>query len=243
MLGIVRYSVRIATWANTGLLGCRFALQQNCSTVRLLRCRATGLYLQGLLAARLQRSRARACGANNTPAHAKEREVNANVNSIILKSLPKFGKLFRIIEFTFAFTSLSFACAGVLFAPHVQALLSRSLPASSPCRYSTVAQQACSRTVLQFCCNADRQPNNPVLAQVAIRTLHRTTPSNSQVQHRWHFARHKTTRNILISVFLVACDSRREHRKPGWRHMIVERRCSKLGFKKIPSNGIHIWKK
>ena len=88
-----------------------------CSTVRLLRCRATGLNLQGLLAARLQRSRARGCGANNTPAHAKEREVNANVNSIILKSLPIFGKLFRIIEFTFAFTSPFFACAGVSFTP------------------------------------------------------------------------------------------------------------------------------
>ena len=168
------------------------------------------------------------------PAHAKEREVNANVNSIILKSLPKFGKLFRIIEFTFAFTSLSFACAGVLFAPQALALLRCSLAASSPCRYSPVALQRSSHTVLQFCCNASRQPNNPVLAQVTIRTLHRTTPSNSQVQHRWHFARHKTTRNILISVFLVACDSRREHRKPGWRHMSVERRCSKIGFKNGP---------
>ena len=80
--------------------------------MRLQACWATVLYLQGLLAARLRRSRAWTCGANNTPAHAKEREVNANVNSIILKSLPKIGKLFKIIEFTFAFTSLSFACAG-----------------------------------------------------------------------------------------------------------------------------------
>ena len=120
-------------------------------------------------------------GLNNTPAQAKKREVNANVNSIILKSLPKFGKLFRIIEFTFAFTSLSFACAGVLFAPQALALLRCSLAASSPCRYSPVALQRSSRTVLQFCCNANRQPNNPVLAQVAIQTLYRTIPSNSQV--------------------------------------------------------------
>ena len=120
-------------------------------------------------------------GLNNTPAHAKEREVNANVNSIILKSLPKFGKLFRIIEFTFAFTSLSFTCAGVVFALQTLALLRCSLAASSPCRYSPVAQQRSSSTVLQFCCNANRQPNNPVLAQVTIQTLYRTIPSNSQV--------------------------------------------------------------
>ena len=30
-------------------------------------------------------------GVNDTPAQAKKGEVNANVNSIILKSLPKFG--------------------------------------------------------------------------------------------------------------------------------------------------------
>ena len=66
--------------------------------MRLLRCRATGLNLQGLLAARLQRSRARACGANDTPAHAKEREVNANVNSITLKSLPNLGQLLSLIH-------------------------------------------------------------------------------------------------------------------------------------------------
>ena len=110
-------------------------------------------------------------GVNDTPAQAKKGEVNANVNSIILKSLPNFGKLFRIIEFTFAFTSLFFACAGVLFAPQTLALLRCSLAASSPCRYSPVALQRSSRTVLQFCCNANRQPNNPVLAQVAIQTL------------------------------------------------------------------------
>ena len=107
-------------------------------------------------------------GLNNTPAQAKKREINANVNSIILKSLPNFGKLFRIIEFTFAFTSLSFACAGVLFAPQALALLRCSLAASSPCRYSPVALQRSSRTVLQLSCNANRQPNNPVLVQAAI---------------------------------------------------------------------------
>ena len=120
-------------------------------------------------------------GLNNTPAQAKKREVNANVNSIILKSLPNFGILFRIFEFTYAFTSLSFACAGVSFAPHALALLRCSLAASSPCRYSPVALQRSSRTVLQFCCNANRQPNNPVLAQVAIQTLYRTKPNNYQV--------------------------------------------------------------
>ena len=46
-------------------------------------------------------------------ARSKDRAVNANVNSIVLKSLPKSGKLFRIIEFTFAFTALSVDCAGV----------------------------------------------------------------------------------------------------------------------------------
>ena len=100
-----------------GLPVCIATELQHSAAAALQGCWATGLYLQGLLAARLQRSRARACGANDTPAHAKEREVNANVNSIILKSLPKFGKLFRIIEFTFAFTSPFFACAGVSFTP------------------------------------------------------------------------------------------------------------------------------
>ena len=95
-----------------GLPVCIATELQHSAAAALQGCWATGLCLQGLLAARLQRSRARACGANNTPAHAKEREVNANVNSIILKSLPKFGKLFKIIEFTFAFTSHYFACAG-----------------------------------------------------------------------------------------------------------------------------------
>ena len=87
----------------------------------------------------------------------------------------------KIIEFTFAFTSLSFACAGVSFAPQALALLRCSLAASSPCRFSPVALQRSSRTVLQFCCYANRQPNNPVLTQVAIHTLYRTIPSNSQV--------------------------------------------------------------
>ena len=140
----------------TGLLDCRFALQQNCSTVRLLRCRATGLYLQGLLAARLQRSRARACGANSTPAHAKEREVNANVNSIILKSLPNFGKLFRIIEFTFAFTSLFFACAGVSFTPCMpccaaapQTSSEAMLQCSGPAVQQRCRQQPCNKAPRQ----------------------------------------------------------------------------------------------
>ena len=101
-----------------GLPVCIATELQHSAAAALQGCWATGLYLQGLLAARLQRSRARACGANNTPAHAKEREVNANVNSIILKSLPKFGKLFRIIEFTFAFTALSFDCTGAAFSPN-----------------------------------------------------------------------------------------------------------------------------
>ena len=48
-----------------------------------------------------------------------------------------------------------------------------------PC--GPAALQRSSRTVLQFCCNANRQPNNPVLAQVAIRTLYRIIPSSSQV--------------------------------------------------------------
>ena len=135
-------------------------------------------------------------GLNNTPAQAKQREVNANVNSIILKSLPKFGKLFRIIEFTFAFTSLSFACAGVLFAPQALALLRCSLAASSPCRYSPVALQRSSRTVLQFCCNANQQPNNPVLAQVAIQTLYRTKQATLKY-YLWHFARHNTTKKCV----------------------------------------------
>ena len=57
-------------------------------------------------------------GINAAPAQSKHRAVNANVNSTILKSLPKSGKLFRIIEFTFAFTGLSFDCTGVAFAPN-----------------------------------------------------------------------------------------------------------------------------
>ena len=40
------------------------------------------------------------------------------VNFINLKSLPDFGKLFRIIGFTFAFTGLSFDCAGATCAPN-----------------------------------------------------------------------------------------------------------------------------
>ena len=85
-------------------VGLLSALQGHCTTA-LLHCRS------GV------QQRSRACGANDTPAQAKEREVNANVNSIILKSLPKFGKLFKNIEFTSAFTSLFFACAGVSFTP------------------------------------------------------------------------------------------------------------------------------
>ena len=56
-------------------------------------------------------------GENAAPVQSKDRAVNANVNSIILESLPDFDKLFRIIEFTFAFTALSFDCAGAAFLP------------------------------------------------------------------------------------------------------------------------------
>ena len=85
-----------------GLPVCIATELQHSAAAALQGCWATGLYLQGLLAARLQ----------------KEREVNANVNSIILKSLPKFGKLFRIIEFTFAFTALSFDCTCAAYSPN-----------------------------------------------------------------------------------------------------------------------------
>ena len=113
-----------------GVLGCCAARQCDCfctfrvagAAVVVLRCRAavcTAGPLHYSTASLLVwgRQHSRACGANDTSAQAKKKEVNANVNSIILKSLPNFGKLFRIIEFTFAFTSLSFACAGVSFAP------------------------------------------------------------------------------------------------------------------------------
>ena len=56
-------------------------------------------------------------GENAAPVQSKDRAVNANVNSIILKSLPDFDKLFRIIEFTFAFTALPFDYAGAAFLP------------------------------------------------------------------------------------------------------------------------------
>ena len=174
-------------------------------------------------------------GLDNTPAQAKKREVNANVNSIILKSLPKFGKLFRIIEFTFAFTSLSFACAGVLFAPQALALLRCSLAASSPCRYSPVAQQPCSAAAALCCSSVAMQTGSPtILCWPRSRSKHCTEQDQTTIKYLWHFARHKTTKNIVINAFLVTCDSHREHQKPGCRHMIVERRCSKTGFKNGP---------
>ena len=94
--------------------------------------------------------------------------------------------------------------------------------------YSSVAMQTGSPTILCW-------PRS--------RSKHYTEQYQATLKYLWHFARHKTTKNILITVFLVACDSHREHRKTGWRHMIVERRCSKLGFKKRPVNGVHPWKK
>ena len=156
-------------------------------------------------------------GLNNTPAQAKKREVNANVNSIILKSLPNFGKLFRIIEFTFAFTSLSFACAGVSFAPQALALLRCSLAASSPCRHSPVAQQPCSAAAAAaLCCTpVAMQTDSPtILCWPRSRSKHYTEQYQATLRYLWHFARHKTTQNITISVFLVTCDSHRERRKP-----------------------------
>ena len=68
-----------------------------------MHCRAAGL--QGQF------------GENAAPVQSKDRAVNANVNSIILKSLPDFDKLFRIIEFTFTFTALPFDYAGAAFLP------------------------------------------------------------------------------------------------------------------------------
>ena len=85
-----------------------------------------------------------------------------------------------MIKFTFAFTSLSFACAGVLFAPQALALLRCSLAASSPCRYNHVAQQRSSRTVLQFCCYANRQPNNPVYSCVGPGRGPNTVPNKTK---------------------------------------------------------------
>ena len=68
-----------------------------------MHCRAAGLQDQ--------------FGENAAPVQSKGSAVNANVNSIILKSSPNFDKLFRIIEFTFAFTALPFDYAGAAFLP------------------------------------------------------------------------------------------------------------------------------
>ena len=145
-------------------------------------------------------------GLNNTPAQAKKREVNANVNSIILKSLPKFG------EFTFAFTSFFFACASVLFAPQALALLRCSLAASSPCRYSPVAQQPCSAAAALCCTSVAMQTGSPtVLCWPRSRSKHYTEQYQATLNYLWHFARHKTTKNIVINAFLVTCESHREH--------------------------------
>ena len=82
--------------------------------------RCKGVAVWGFSAARLLHCRllGGSGGRNAVPAQSKNKAVNANVNSIILKSLPKSGKLFRIIEFTFAFTGLSFDCTGAAFAPN-----------------------------------------------------------------------------------------------------------------------------
>ena len=86
----------------------------------------------------------------------KGRAVNANVNSIILNSLPKSGKLFRIIEFTFAFTSSLSACASVSFAPRVLAL--------AHCR--PAAKQPSAKRSNQTQCNAKQS------GSIQCRTTH-----------------------------------------------------------------------
>ena len=81
---------------------------------------------------------------------------NANVNSMILKSLPDFGKLFRIVEFTFAFTALCFDCAGAAFMsllPPSSLAMQQACSTEAPhrnslaARGSTAVQQGCDASI------------------------------------------------------------------------------------------------
>ena len=113
-----------------------------CGAANLLRCGAAGLHGP--------------FGANATPVQSKDRPVNANVNSMILKSLPDFGKLFRIVEFTFAFTALCFDCAGAAFMsplPPSSLAMQQACSTEAPhgnslaARGSTAVQQGCDASI------------------------------------------------------------------------------------------------
>ena len=105
----------------TGLLCCRAAAQCGCFDAGLLSHRATfrvarvavvalccraavcsAAALQGRCTAALLHCRSGVQqgmrGVNNTPAQAKKGEVNANVNSIMLKSLPKLVNSLELLS-------------------------------------------------------------------------------------------------------------------------------------------------
>ena len=121
---------------------------------------------------------------------------------------------------------------------HAQACHSRHRP--EPCCAAALQQAApadsalwpCSAAAALCCSSVAMQTGSPtILCWPRSRSEHYTEQYQAALRYLWHFARHKTTQNITITAFLVTCDSHKEHRKPGRRHMIVERRCSKVGFK------------